>query len=202
MISRRTDAGALHELVGRLKVRELARAGQTSIEVLVEEVLREAGLDALGLLGAVADHGRACAEPAFAGLPGRATFAEVEAIVDRWVLGRVLEAYGGNVTHAAARLGISRRRLRTRWARVRELPAARDRGVVEPVGLAPPSLADMLERRVSLADIRETVGWWLVEATLARLDGNVTRSAAVLGISRAALRRRRRWGARPAETSP
>lgn len=38
------------------------------------------------------------AEPALADLPGRATFAEVEAVVDRWVLGRVLGEQGGNVT--------------------------------------------------------------------------------------------------------
>ncbi len=109
-------------------------------------------------------------------------------------LGRVLEAHGGNVTHVAAWLGLSRRRLRTRWAKVRELRPTCGGEAGPPKGPAPPSLSALLERRVGHREIRATVGRWLIESTLAEHGGNTTHAARVLGISRAALRRRRRRG--------
>lgn len=187
------------ELVGRFRVRELARVAGISVDELAKRVMRAAGVGALVLPKSPAKRTRMpalsgweVAEPVLADLLGRATCAEVEAIADRWVLGRVLGEHRGNVTRAAAQLGVSRRQLRTRWAKVRELPATRSGLVGEAVEPAPPSLRELLERGASYGEIRAAVRRWLIEGTLARLGGNVTRAADVLGISRAALRRRRR----------
>lgn len=74
---------------------------------------------------------------------------------------------------------------------VRDLPLTRSGLVGELVASGSPSLGELLERGASHGEIRAVVERWLIEGTLARFGGNVTRLAAVLGVSRAALRRRR-----------
>src|SRR5690606_7746349 len=58
-------------------------------------------------------------EPELGQLLGRATRREIKEVIDRWVLGRVLAACEWNITHAANRLEVSRRKLRERWKVVR-----------------------------------------------------------------------------------
>jgi DNA-binding NtrC family response regulator len=47
------------------------------------------------------------------------TYAEIRDAVDRWLIGNTLARADGNVTHAARNLGIVRKQVRERWARVR-----------------------------------------------------------------------------------
>jgi DNA-binding protein Fis len=201
------DLPQLLEVVGRIRVGELARVAGISVAELAGRVMRAAGVGARGwsevpMAGAERPSRKPARvlrgsldpevpEPALADLAGHASFAEVRAIVDRWLLGRVLAEHDGNVTRAAARLRISRRRLRTRWAEVRELPATRSGRRDDALAHVPPSLGELLASGAGCGRIHAAVGRWLIEGTLERLDGNVTRSAMVLGISRAALRRRR-----------
>lgn len=195
------DTAQLLELIGRLRVRELARIADLSIERLVAEVLRAEGLPALRSLdreppkvysgppstlvpipGAVPP-----GEPALVELAGRATLREIEAIVDRWLLGFVLQANDWNVSRSARRLGVSRRFLRERWAAVLQLaiePAGAGlEGSVEGVasGPAPPSLAGILAGGGTYREVRRAVRGWLVGWALELEGGNVTRAAKVLG---------------------
>jgi hypothetical protein len=50
----------------------------------------------------------------------------------------------------------------------------------------------MLARGASHAEIHDAVAKWLIASTLESTDGNVTRSAKILDVSRATLRRGRR----------
>lgn len=135
----------------------------------------------------------ATAEPPLAAMLGQVTHRELHRVVDRWLLGRVLAEEGGNVSHAATRLGISRRTLREhrhrasdpavdRWVTAAALPA--------PDVPEPPSLGEVLARGGSYRDVRKAVDRWLIGSTLAREDGNVTRTASSLGMSRKDLRAR------------
>jgi len=134
------------------------------------------------------------AEPPLAAMFGQVTHRELHRVVDRWLLGRVLGEEGGNVSHAAQRLGISRRTLREhrdrasdpsvdRWASA-SVPAA------APDVPAPPSLGPLLEQGGTYRDLRKAIDRWLIGNTLAREEGNVTRTASSLGMSRKDLRAR------------
>jgi len=127
---------------------------------------------------------------------GHLTHHELHRVVDRWLLGRVLQEESDNVSHAAKRLGISRRTLREHrdrafdpsvdpWTKTSALPH-------EPLSdaPAPPSLATVLERGGSYRDIRTLVDRWLIGGTLDREHNNVTWAARSLGMSRKDLRAR------------
>lgn len=215
---RRPGAGEgldIHRLIGvlaRIKVWELARLGEISVEQLIARVIRASGLPSIPKLGSLARHGQekrprarkvvAPAEgwtpptepPALEGLPGRITLVELDALVDYWALSVTLEAHAWNVSHAAARLGMSRRDLRNHWLEVRNLPpeavAATHSGGSRslPPLPAPPSLAEMLADGVKLADIRSAARRWLVKCTVELEGGNRTYAAESLGTSRRAVR--------------
>lgn len=134
-------------------------------------------------------------EPPLAAMFGRATHHELHRVVDRWLLGRVLHEANDNVSHAAKRLGISRRTLREHRDR------ARDPGVdtwttgtpphePSPGTPEPPSLTAVLEGGGTYRDIRTVVDRWLIGGTLAREQNNVTWAARSLGMSRKDLRAR------------
>ncbi|WP_407674612.1 helix-turn-helix domain-containing protein [Paraliomyxa miuraensis] len=131
---------------------------------------------------------------------GRATRGEIMVVVDRWVLGRVLEACEWNITHAANRLETNRRSIRERWAAVRgprvgervAKLASADPPRSEPAG---PSLAEMLDRGATLRQIHRAVDRWLVDRTLTAEEGNVSSSARSVGVSRRFLRGIRDSGA-------
>lgn len=134
-------------------------------------------------------------EPPLAAMFGHVTHRELHRVVDRWLLDRVLAEEGGNVSHAALRLGISRRTLREHRDRAHD-PAV-DRWVneaplVAPSAAAPepPSLDAVLTRGGSYRDLRKAVDRWLIGGTLAREHGNITRTALDLGMSRKDLRAR------------
>jgi DNA-binding NtrC family response regulator len=135
-------------------------------------------------------------EPPLAAMFGYVTHHELHRVVDRWLLGRVLHEEGDNVSHAAKRLGISRRTLREHrdrasdpsvdpWTTGGALPH-------EPLPDAPtpPSLGAVLERGGSYRDVRKAVDRWLIGGTLAREQNNVTWASRSLGMSRKDLRAR------------
>ena len=132
-------------------------------------------------------------ESALSDLVGRATLREVRDVLDRWLLGRVLEEHGGNVTRTAARLGISRRRVRERRAAVvdgdRPSPAPREKDTNPPVVPFPlPSLTALVEGSGTYSDVHETVGRWLAACVLEQEGGNVSSAARILGVGRRLLR--------------
>ncbi|MCX4239747.1 helix-turn-helix domain-containing protein [Paraliomyxa miuraensis] len=212
------DLRKMVRLVEGMKVWELAQFAGTTVEAVVSRVVIAAKLPGFpGLHGhrnfaprrkgpevkaaATVEVSEACEpevevarepEPELGRFLGRVTRRELKVIVDRWVLGRVLIACEWNITHAANRLEISRRRLRQRWAAVRS-PAvgaliakvARSKEVDVPVG---PSLAELVERRVTHREIERVVDRWVVEQMLADEWGNVTRSAKRLRVSRRLVR--------------
>jgi DNA-binding NtrC family response regulator len=204
-------------LVGHMKVEQLARFAGIEVEALVHVVLgapstRSAPSGHNGTsrsttaLVTERSNGRAAArsvartstgtdEPPLAAMFGRLTHHELHRVVDRWLLGRVLREESDNVSHAAKRLGISRRTLREHRDR------ALDPGVdawmsdappheASPDVPPPPSLTTVLEGGGSYRDVRKVVDRWLIGGTLAREQNNVTWAARSLGMSRKDLRAR------------
>jgi DNA-binding NtrC family response regulator len=126
---------------------------------------------------------------------GHLTHHELHRVVDRWLLGRVLREEGDNVSHAAKRLGISRRTLREH--RDRALDRSVDAWMTSTPPHAasadtppPPSLTTVLEGGGTYRDVRKAVDRWLIGGTLAREQNNVTWAARSLGMSRKDLRAR------------
>lgn len=209
------DRSNLLALVGHMKVEQLARLVGLEVEALVAMVSgarparREAEPRTSTPTRAVAPRAapppspslaaRAPSEtpePPLAAMFGHVTHRELHRVVDRWLLDRVLAEEGGNVSHAALRLGISRRTLREHRERAHD-PAV-DRWVTSEAqqlapsadAPAPPSLHDVLTRGGSYRDLRKAVDRWLIGGTLAREYGNITRTALELGMSRKDLRAR------------
>lgn len=203
------DVPALLGALARLKVWELARLGEISVERLIARVVRASGLPNIPTLGSVGGRSERkrlvtrkvfepderwtppAEPPALEGLPGRITLEELDAIVDYWALSVTLHDCAWNVTHAAARLGIARRGLRFRWRRVRdlspELVAAAWSGSSRPLPslpAPPPPLAKMLAEGVRLAEIRRVAGQWFVKCTMELKGGNRTHAAENLGTTR------------------
>lgn len=187
-----------------MKVEQLARLVGLRIEDVVAVVLGGTrGQKNLHRLHAIVstDTKRSTtpsSEPPLAAMLGRATYHDVHRAVDRWVIARVLDEERGNISHAAHRLRVSRRTLRQRWARVRELPPGHAAPPSPPALApasgtrehAPPSLGELLDRGRTYAEIRDAVDRWLIGNTLARADGNVTHAARHLGIVRKQVRER------------
>jgi DNA-binding NtrC family response regulator len=185
-----------------MKVAQLARLVGLRIEDVVAVVLGDTrGPGALHRLRPIVDTdttrlGPPSSEPPLAAMLGHATYHDVHRAVDRWLIARVLDEERGNISHAAHRLRVSRRTLRQRWARVRELPprhAAPPPATALPGGTrehAPPSLTELLDQGRTYAEIRDAVDRWLIGNTLARAEGNVTHAARHLGIVRKQVRER------------
>lgn len=134
-------------------------------------------------------------EPPLAAMFGHVTHHELHRVVDRWLLGRVLQEEDDNVSHAAKRLGISRRTLREHRDRASDSqvdawmsstpPHAASPGTPEP-----PSLSAVIEGGGTYRDVRIAVDRWLLGGTLEREQSNVTWAARSLGMSRKDLRAR------------
>jgi DNA-binding NtrC family response regulator len=199
------DSSPLLALVGRMKVEQLARLVGLDVEELVAVVVGtpQVGARARARPASVRTPTVAppiasvtpTGEPPLAAMFGRASYRDLHRAVDRWVLARVLDEEGGNVSHAASRLHVSRRTLRERWARARDFQpkaplASGDSQPTGPDGLEPPSLTEVLVKGGKYADIRNAVDLWLIGGTLAREQGNVTRTAQSLGIARKQVRER------------
>lgn len=202
---------ALHAM-GSVKVWELARLADIGIDQLIVMVVQASGLPAIpdhwpshrgattrrsrsrlpGNRSIIAPLGRfnPPKPPVLARMLGRAALREIDAAVDHWVLATVLRDHDWNVTHAAARLGMSRRRLRARWSRVRNLPkpsSQRGAGTLSQI-LEPPSLPGLLQGGATLQEIRAATREWFVACTAALKEGNRTHAAAALAISRRRVR--------------
>lgn len=134
-------------------------------------------------------------EPPLAAMFGHLTHHELHRVVDRWLLGRVLREEDDNVSHAAKRLGISRRTLREHRDRARDPGVDAWMSGTPPHAASadtpqPPSLTAVLEGGGSYRDVRKVVDRWLIGGTLAREQNNVTWAARSLGMSRKDLRAR------------
>ena len=188
----------LLELVGQMSVGDFAKLTGITVEELAEivngasEVLGHA--EEVRTKAGVSDRDpERPIELILAGLVGSATLREVETVVDRWLLGLVMQEHGGNVTHAAARLGISRRRLRERWAATRSargLHLAGQQGTAAPpsVPFPVPPLSTLVARGAVYADVHEATARWLVACVLEQEGHNVTKTGKLLGISRRLVR--------------
>ena len=191
-----SNRARLADVMGRIKVWELARLAGASVEQVIAVVVRAASLPDFSRL-APTDAGRAAAlatlrgrvapptdPPPLAELVGRATLRELDVVVDRWVLALVLHEHDWNVTHAAARLAISRRALRGRWAKIRDLPLVAAGTQPSPSPPEPPSPGLILSHGGTLADVHDAARRWFVERTLERTGGNLTHAALALKASR------------------
>lgn len=214
------DPTNLVSLVGHMKVEQLARLAGLGVEELAKLVLdapssRHAAPSHNGANRSTTTHvtqanperseARLAAptassttgtdEPPLAAMFGHLDHHELHRVVDRWLLGRVLQAEGDNVSHAAKRLGISRRTLREH--RDRALDPSVDAWMSgapphapSPDTPPPPSLAEVLEAGGTYRDVRKAIDRWLIGGTLAREQNNVTWAARSLGMSRKDLRAR------------
>ena len=206
------DMPRLLGALARLKVWELARLGEISVERLIARVVRASDLPSLPVLESVArpvakKRPNACTvvaptgswmpptePPALEGLPGRITLEDLDALVNYWALSVTLQEHAWNVTHAAARLSIGRRALRVRWQRVLDLSpdlvavAWSESSGPLPSLPAPPPLAKMLADGVSLAALRKAARSWLVTCTMTLEGGNRTSAAESLGTTRRSVR--------------
>lgn len=138
---------------------------------------------------------RAATEPPLAAMFGNVTHHELHRVVDRWLLGRVLGEEGDNVSHAAKRLGISRRTLREHRDRshdpqVDAWMSGTPQHAASSDAPPPPSLSAVVEAGGTYRDVRAAVDRWLLGSTLEREQGNVTWAARSLGMSRKDLRAR------------
>ncbi|MCX4243253.1 hypothetical protein OEB96_21660 [Paraliomyxa miuraensis] len=132
--------------------------------------------------------------PVLADMLDRATYKQIHNAVDRWYLGHVLEEVGGNVSQAARRLRVSRKRVRVLWARLREgrmNPTAAEKALMRKPAPKnappPPDLAPLLPRG-TYRQLHDAVDGWLLRHTLGQVDGNVSQAARQLDVSRKHLR--------------
>lgn len=137
----------------------------------------------------------AATEPPLAAMFGQVTHHELHRVVDRWLLGRVLGEESDNVSHAAKRLGISRRTLREHRDRSHDPQVDAWMSGTPPHAASsdappPPSLSAVVEAGGTYRDVRAAVDRWLLGSTLEREQGNVTWAARSLGMSRKDLRAR------------
>lgn len=206
------DMPRLLGALAHLKVRDLARLGEMSLEQLAAKVIEASALPRLQNQGtATRPAGKKrrlvrmvaaplgswappTEPPALEGLLGRIKLRELDALVDYWALSVTLREHEWNVTHAAAHLGTSRRALRVHWRMARNLSpdlvalAWSGHGRPWPSLPAPPPLATMLADGVRLATIRNAARQWLVTCTLELRSGNRSQAAENLGTTRRSVR--------------
>ncbi|MCX4239224.1 helix-turn-helix domain-containing protein [Paraliomyxa miuraensis] len=185
-------------LIGRMKVEQFAALAGLGIEELVEVVLGSTPARAPKPIrgssprpaGALAAAPPSPADPQLAALFGRVTYNELHRALDRWMIDRVLEEHRGNVSRAAARLGITRRTVRRHRALADRLDQSQ---TVTPSTIAsaiptPPAVVAILAHGGDRRRIRDAVDRWLLGATLACAQGNINRAARSLGMTRKSLR--------------
>lgn len=208
-----TDSHALLTLVGHMKVATLARLVGVGVEELVAAVLAHRPVasgprprpdaptsDALAERRSVAppDPAPEASEqaplvvpfPALETLVGCASYRHIHLAVDRWLLGNLWEQERHNVSRAAARLEISRRRFRELLARTQaeradELVTPLEGRPSDPVD--PPDLAPLLATGTYRA-IHDAADRWLLGHVLAWTGNNLTHAARHLDVSRKHLR--------------
>jgi len=123
----------------------------------------------------------------------RATYRQIHNAVDRWFLGHVIEEVGGNVSRAARRLRVSRKRVRVLWARLRDgrMNPTVDKNLAKrpaPRNAPPPPDIEPLLPRATYREMHDTVDEWLLGHTLEQVEGNVSQAARQLAVSRKHLR--------------
>lgn len=218
-----SDPNAMTTLVGRMKVEELARFTGLRIEELVEAVLGQQPSQPFLNLRPLA-HERVRPRPQLDGAPrlrttpaapsselsvaeaplpeltelvGRASYRRIHRAVNRWLLGSVWEQEAHNVTRAARRLEISRRRFRDLFASAypdegRAVDSGELALPLEPQGdpsqwPAPPPLESLLAQG-TYREVHDAVDRWLLERVLEWTQGNLTHAARHLDVSRKHLR--------------
>ena len=200
---------ALHEFVGAMRVQQLAELAGITVEQLVALVGTDGAQPPL--------NGRAKAthalstkvtesrnlhrnggrtRPRAPSSPTREdaatpTLREVHEALDRWLLGTVLEQTDGNITHAAESLGVTRKRVRTRWAEVHALEVQElSRRLAQFGGSAPPPTPERLHALGTYNAVHEAIDHWVLGQVLDQEAGNITLTARRLDISRRRLRER------------
>ncbi|MEM9456986.1 MAG: helix-turn-helix domain-containing protein [Myxococcota bacterium] len=120
------------------------------------------------------------------------THRQVHEAVDRWLLAEALERHHGNITHTATELGLSRKRMRERWAEVRPLePRAMTRVFKAIKAPVPAPSIEQLRARVTHAGVHDEVDRWLLEQVFLQESQNLTHAAQRLHVSRRYFRERR-----------
>lgn len=213
-------AAATHRLLhvmARVKVWELARLADMSVEQLIDAVVRASGLPAIpwprsprqpvairrdrngqggnrSIIAPTEHFTPPSRPPPLASMVGRSTLRELDAAVDYWVLATSLHEHAWNVNRTAMRLGMARRDLRARWTKLRSLPrkapnpGRRGSSSDLPSFPEPPSLPGLLAGGATRAAIRDAVRQWFVTCTVAVAGGNRTHAASTLDVSRRRVR--------------
>lgn len=146
-------------------------------------VTRRTGSRRNGSAAAVASRGSAVAG---------VTHRQVHEAVDRWLLAAALERNLGNITHTATELGLSRKRMRERWAEVRLLdPRAMARMFKAIKAPVPAPSVEQLRARKTHAAVHDEVDRWLLEQVFQQESRNLTHAALRLHVSRRYFRERR-----------
>lgn len=208
-----SNVNAMAVLVGRMKVGELARMTGLDLEELVAAVLAHRPVvrkshppripgdhgakgDAAPVVVARAvarAHERspeAVSFPELGGMVGRATYRQIHLAVDRWLLGNVWEQEGHNVSRAAGRLEISRRRYRDLFARTKDDDGGTPVAVLEgrPSESVPPPVLEPLLAAGTYRVIHDEADRWMLGHVVEWTQGNLTHAARHLDVSRKHLR--------------
>jgi DNA-binding NtrC family response regulator len=192
---------ALIGFVGSMKVEAFARLAGLDVQRLVARLLedgRAQGSAARAVPRSVAVVDGALLElaavPALASMIDRGTHREIHAAVDRWYVVSVMNEERANVSRAARRLRISRRRLRVLWAASSATAHEDVAHESTPPGRRsdappPPSLEPLLAAGTH-RQVHDAVDRWLLAHAMAKAGGNVSHAARELGLSRTYLRNR------------
>ena len=118
------------------------------------------------------------------------TLAELHEALDRWLIGEAIEQMNGNITHAAERLATHRKRVRNRWAEVRDIDALElQRRLARIQATEPSPTLEDLRAIGTLAAVHDAVDHWALGAALTQEEGNLSAAARRLAISRRTLRK-------------
>ena len=143
------------------------------------------------MLADVATGGTVAPLPELTEVAARGTYRQAHRAVDRWLLGHVFDQEAHNVSRAARRLEISRRRFRELFARTTEDEPLRAEDEL-PFGMAAPaSPAPKLEpllAKGTYRQIHDALDRWLLAEVLAWMGGNLSHAARHLDVSRKHLR--------------
>ncbi len=204
----------LLDLIGRMTIAELAKKVDMSVEALVEMVLSPSpGNGSPSSAAGAATHTRAARPRANANYGksarlrkpsakastmsrssitrGKTTsLREVHEALDRWMIGALLDEEEGNISRTAVRLGISRKGLRERWARVSHLNLREVKRRFDRTGVDEPPTQQELRALETHAAMREAVDRWLLGGVLEQEQGNITFAARRLSSNRKHVRQR------------